>query len=123
MPQQLSGGEQQRVAIARALANRPALIFADEPTGALDSMHGREVMALFRELADNDGVAICIVTHDPRAVDLLDRIIEMADGEIGNEYLRRTRSALGEQIDAANLLGPLFNPDSWHVRSRQSQVL
>jgi putative ABC transport system ATP-binding protein len=123
MPQQLSGGEQQRVAIARALANRPALLFADEPTGALDSERGREVMALFRELADTDGVAICVVTHDPRAVNLFDRIIEMADGEIGNEYLRRAGAPIGEQVGVGSLLGPLFDPDSWHIRSGRPQAL
>ncbi len=88
MPHQLSGGEQQRVAIARALANKPSLIFADEPTGALDSVRGRQVMALFRELADTENVAVCIVTHDPRSVDLFDRIIAMSDGTIGREYRR-----------------------------------
>ncbi len=86
MPHQLSGGEQQRVAIARALANKPSIIFADEPTGALDSVRGRQVMALFRELADSEHVAVCVVTHDPRSVDLFDRIIEMNDGTIGREY-------------------------------------
>jgi putative ABC transport system ATP-binding protein len=88
MPHQLSGGEQQRVAIARALANKPSLIFADEPTGALDSVRGRQVMALFRELADTENVAVCVVTHDPRSVDLFDRIVAMNDGAIGQEYRR-----------------------------------
>jgi putative ABC transport system ATP-binding protein len=85
-PEELSGGEQQRVAIARALANKPSLIFADEPTGALDSVRGRQVMALFRELADTENVAVCVVTHDPRSVDLFDRIVAMNDGAIGEEY-------------------------------------
>jgi putative ABC transport system ATP-binding protein len=81
-PQHLSGGEQQRIAIARALANRPTLILADEPTGALDSVHGRQVMALFRELADTEGVSVCAVTHDPRSIDLFDRVVEMNDGAV-----------------------------------------
>jgi putative ABC transport system ATP-binding protein len=82
LPHHLSGGEQQRIAIARALANGPRMIFADEPTGALDSLHGRQVMALFRELADTEGVSVCVVTHDPRSMDLFDRIIEMNDGAV-----------------------------------------
>jgi len=82
LPHHLSGGEQQRIAIARALANGPRMIFADEPTGALDSLHGRQVMALFRELADREKVSVCVVTHDPRSMDLFDRIIEMNDGVI-----------------------------------------
>ena len=116
MPQQLSGGEQQRVAIARALANKPSLIFADEPTGALDSVRGRQVMALFRELADTEGVAICVVTHDPRSLDVFDRIIEMNDGVIGKEYLRREKEIPSHEIDLHNLFGPLFKIDKWHAR-------
>ena len=81
-PQQLSGGEQQRVAIARALANRPSLLFADEPTGALDSVHGRQVLSLFREVADQEGVAVCVVTHDTRATEFFDDTVFMNDGAI-----------------------------------------
>jgi putative ABC transport system ATP-binding protein len=85
-PHQLSGGEQQRVAIARALANRPSFLFADEPTAALDSGRGRDVMTLFRRLATEHGLAICVVTHDARMMDLFDRIIEMNDGRVTSEY-------------------------------------
>lgn len=81
-PKKLSGGEQQRVAIARALANRPELILADEPTANLDSLRGRQVMTIFRELADREGVSICVVTHDTRSVDLFDRRIEISDGHV-----------------------------------------
>jgi putative ABC transport system ATP-binding protein len=88
-PAELSGGQQQRVAIARALANKPAIIFADEPTAALDSERGRRVMELFGHLARRDGVAVVIVTHDQRAADLADRVIEMADGRITKEYVNR----------------------------------
>jgi len=81
-PTQLSGGEQQRVAIARALANEPALILADEPTASLDSVRGRQVMKMFKDLANRQQVSICVVTHDTRSIDLFDRIVEMNDGRI-----------------------------------------
>jgi putative ABC transport system ATP-binding protein len=81
-PNQLSGGEQQRVAIARALANTPRLLLADEPTASLDSERGRQVMGMFRELADREGVAVCVVTHDPRTHEHFDRIVEIQDGRV-----------------------------------------
>jgi len=81
-PPELSGGEQQRVAIARALANRPSLILADEPTAALDSKRGRQVMELFRKVAHEQGAAVIVVTHDHRALDVFDVIYEMEDGVI-----------------------------------------
>jgi len=82
LPSKLSGGEQQRVAIARALANDPALVLADEPTAALDSVRGRQVIGLFRRIADERGAAIAVVTHDSRSLDLFDRAIEFEDGRI-----------------------------------------
>lgn len=80
LPAQLSGGERQRVAIARALANAPRLILADEPTGALDSRTGAEVMAILRRLVDTDGASVVCVTHDPRVVDVADRVLWLEDG-------------------------------------------
>ncbi len=80
LPAQLSGGEQQRVAVARALANRPGLVLADEPTAALDSVRGRQVMELFRKVAHEQHAAVIVVTHDQRALDVFDRSIEMEDG-------------------------------------------
>lgn len=80
MPTQLSGGEQQRVTIARALANQPSLILADEPTAALDSVRGRQVMELFREVAHKHGTGVIVVTHDHRALDVFDMVYEMEDG-------------------------------------------
>ncbi len=82
LPSKLSGGEQQRVAVARALANGPNLILADEPTAALDSVRGRQVMELFRTVAHEQGSAVLVVTHDHRALDVFDRSIEMEDGRL-----------------------------------------
>jgi putative ABC transport system ATP-binding protein len=81
-PPELSGGEQQRVAIARALANCPGVVLADEPTGALDGRHGRQVMELFAKVAHEQGAGIIVVTHDQRALDVFDVIYEMEDGVI-----------------------------------------
>lgn len=81
-PAMLSGGEQQRVAVARGLANRPSIMLADEPTAALDSHRGRQVMALFRSIAREHGTGVIVVTHDHRALDVFDTIYEMEDGHI-----------------------------------------
>src|SRR3954465_10426196 len=81
-PSQLSGGQQQRVAIARALVTRPEVVFADEPTGALDTRTGRGVLALLREVVDMDGHTVVMVTHDPVAAAHADRVIMLADGRI-----------------------------------------
>jgi putative ABC transport system ATP-binding protein len=80
LPEALSGGQQQRVAVARALANHPSLILADEPTAALDSHRGRQVMELFRKVAHERGSAVVVVTHDHRALEVFDRTFEMEDG-------------------------------------------
>jgi putative ABC transport system ATP-binding protein len=82
LPSKLSGGEQQRVAVARALANRPNLILADEPTAALDSVRGRQVMELFRQVAHEQDAGVIVVTHDHRALDVFDRTLEMEDGRL-----------------------------------------
>ncbi|MEW6535619.1 MAG: ABC transporter ATP-binding protein [Candidatus Auribacterota bacterium] len=82
LPSKLSGGEQQRVAVARALANSPSLILADEPTAALDSVRGRQVMELFQKVAHEQNAGVIVVTHDHRALDVFDRTIEMEDGKL-----------------------------------------
>ena len=81
-PNMLSDGQQQRVAVARALANQPSLILADEPTAALDSIRGRQVMELFRKVAHERQAGVIVVTHDHRALDVFDRALEMEDGLI-----------------------------------------
>lgn len=82
LPDSLSGGQQQRVAVARALANHPSLILADEPTAALDGARGRQVMELFRKVAHERGAGVIVVTHDQRALDVFDRVVEMEDGRV-----------------------------------------
>jgi ABC-type lipoprotein export system ATPase subunit len=80
-PNELSGG-QQRVGIARALANRPPLILADEPTGELDSTTGRQILALFRRVVEQEGVTVLVATHDPTADEYVDRVYHLQDGQI-----------------------------------------
>ncbi len=82
MPAQLSGGEQQRVAIARAIAHRPEIIFADEPTGALDTAAGLAVTQLFKDLTEKEGITIVMTTHDPGLMELGDVVYEIEDGMI-----------------------------------------
>ncbi len=83
-PSQLSGGQQQRVAIARALVNHPSILFADEPTGNLDSRTSEEVLSMFRQLNEKDGITIIIVTHDPQVAGHAKRLIHIHDGVIVN---------------------------------------
>jgi putative ABC transport system ATP-binding protein len=84
-PNQLSGGQQQRVAVARALAGRPRIVFADEPTGNLDSQSGAEVLDLLRRSARDHGQTIVMVTHDPVAASYTDRVVFLADGRVVDE--------------------------------------
>ena len=85
LPRDLSGGQKQRVAIARALAGNPPIIFADEPTGNLDSKSGHQVIELLRDLAKQGGRSVVMVTHDPRLADTVDRVLYLEDGQLMNK--------------------------------------
>ncbi len=100
LPSQLSGGQQQRVAIARALITRPRMLFADEPTGALDSASSRDVLALLRDLVDREGQSTVMVTHDPVAAGYADRVLFLADGRIVDDLSRPTAQQVAERMTA-----------------------
>ncbi|MBM6615804.1 ABC transporter ATP-binding protein [Desemzia sp. RIT804] len=85
MPKQLSGGQQQRAAIARAIINDPDFILADEPTGALDTHTSRDIMNIFKQLNEEEGVTIILVTHDPKTVEYCNRVVRMQDGVLTEE--------------------------------------
>ena len=99
-PAQLSGGQQQRVAIARALVGEPEIVFADEPTGALDLRAGREVLALLRDTVDAGGRTLVMVTHDPSAAAWADRVVFMADGRLAGELCSPTAEDVAERLTA-----------------------
>jgi putative ABC transport system ATP-binding protein len=85
LPADLSGGQKQRIAIARSLAGKPRLILADEPTAALDSQRGRAIIELLRSLAKEEGCTVVMVTHDPRIIDIADRVLYVEDGIVSAE--------------------------------------
>jgi putative ABC transport system ATP-binding protein len=97
-PSELSGGQQQRVAIARALVTRPEVVFADEPTGALDTRTGRGVLTLLREVVDEDGRTVVMVTHDPQAAAHADRVILLADGQLAGTLDAPSADEVAEQL-------------------------
>jgi len=99
-PSELSGGQQQRVACARALASRPTIVFADEPTGNLDSRSGAEVLGFLRRSVDEFGQTIVMVTHDPGAAGYADRVLFLADGRIVDEMLEPTAARVLERMTA-----------------------
>ncbi len=100
-PSQLSGGEQQRVAIARALISRPTILFADEPTGNLDSRTGGEILEVLRDSADTYGQTIVMVTHEARAASIADRILFIDDGQIVKEL---TGASASDVLDVISTL-------------------
>ena len=104
-PSQLSGGQQQRVACARALITRPRVIFADEPTGNLDSRSGAEVLSLLRTSVRELGQTVVMVTHDPRAASYADRVVFIADGQIVDELTAPTPELVLERVGRAEKLG------------------
>jgi putative ABC transport system ATP-binding protein len=97
-PGELSGGQQQRVAIARALVCRPAVVFADEPTGALDTGTAREVLGLLRESVQAVGQTVVMVTHDPLAASYADRVVFLADGQVVGQLQHPTVDAVAERM-------------------------
>ena len=116
-PNELSGGQQQRVAVARALVARPQIIFADEPTGNLDSKVGAEILRFMRNAVDEFGQTIVMVSHDPVAASYADRIVFLVDGKIADEMVKPTAAAIldhlklldaayGEPIDTDGPLQP-----------------
>ncbi|MFF5563621.1 ABC transporter ATP-binding protein [Streptomyces sp. NPDC012623] len=98
LPGQLSGGQQQRVAIARALVTRPAVVFADEPTGALDTRTAAAVLGLLRESVTSIGQTLVMVTHDPVAASYADRVVFLADGQFVGELYRPTAEAVAARM-------------------------
>jgi putative ABC transport system ATP-binding protein len=100
-PSELSGGQQQRVAIARALITRPTVLFADEPTGNLDSASGAEILALLREAVELDGQTTLMVTHDPRAAAAADRVVFIADGRVVADLSEPTEEDVLAQVKEA----------------------
>ena len=92
-PDELSGGQKQRVAIARAVANDPAIILADEPTGALDSVTGHLIMDIFHKLHEEQGKTIVLITHSSELAEETDRIVQLSDGNVVDE-----RAGSGERI-------------------------
>jgi putative ABC transport system ATP-binding protein len=97
-PSELSGGQQQRVAVARALAGRPDLVFADEPTGNLDSRTGAEILAFMRSAVQELGQTIVMVTHDPVAASYADRVVFLADGQIVDELQHPTAESVLDRM-------------------------
>jgi len=97
-PNQLSGGQQQRVAVARAMASRPSIVFADEPTGNLDSRSGAEVLSLLRRSVDEFDETVVMVTHDPVAAAFTDRVVFLADGKVVDELRQPDREIVLERM-------------------------
>ena len=98
-PSELSGGQQQRVAIARALVSQPTVLFADEPTGNLDSATGSEILTLMRDSVDSYGQTTVMVTHEPRAAAIADRILFLADGQIVSDVAGATQAEILETLN------------------------
>jgi putative ABC transport system ATP-binding protein len=104
-PSQLSGGQQQRVACARALAGRPDIVFADEPTGNLDSVSGAEVLGFLRGSVKEFGQTVVMVTHDPNAAGYADRVLFLADGQIVDEMTEPTADRVLDRMKGFDAIG------------------
>ncbi len=119
-PEQLSGGEQQRVAIATAMANSPRVLFADEPTGELDTKTSNEVLEVLRTVNREAGVTIVVVTHDPLVADHVNRVVAIRDGRTSSEVLRRTEvsddgehTVISEEFAVLDRVGRLQLPNEY----------
>ena len=110
LPNRLSGGQKQRVAIARAIVTAPVMILADEPTGALDSRTGAEILALFRQLNQEQGLTIVVVTHDAEIGRRMDRVIGLRDGRLVENILHDYYDAFGDAGSAPPLYDPVAAP-------------
>ena len=95
-PAQMSGGEQQRVAIARAIAKNPKILLCDEPTGALDTETGKQVLKVLRECSDVFGMSVMIITHNPMIAQMADRVIEIKNGKVETDYVNDTVMAVDD---------------------------
>ncbi len=104
-PAELSGGQQQRVAVARALVTKPDVLFADEPTGMLDSAASREVLSLLRTMVDGNGQTVIMVTHDPVAAACADRVVFLADGRLAGELAGPTPQSVAARMTDLELAG------------------
>jgi len=117
-PEKLSGGEKQRVAIARALVNEPALILADEPTANLDSRHGHETMRLLREIANERGRSVVIVSHDERIKGIADRVLWLEDGRFKDVVAMATDPVCGMAIEREKAVTAERDGTTFHFCSR-----
>ncbi|MHA1317580.1 MAG: ATP-binding cassette domain-containing protein, partial [Candidatus Heimdallarchaeaceae archaeon] len=97
LPEQLSGGEQQRVAIARALAHEPDIIYCDEPSGNLDTVTGREIISLFKQLSKEKNITVVMVTHDHEAAKQTDRLYILRNGKLAEEQISILNKRRGER--------------------------
>ncbi|MEU0945945.1 ABC transporter ATP-binding protein [Streptomyces canus] len=109
-PTELSGGQQQRVALARALVTRPEVLFGDEPTGAVDSQTGREVLTLLRAMVDREGQTVIMVTHDPVAASYADRVVFLVDGRLNGELLGADANDIATHMAMLETTPPARSP-------------
>jgi putative ABC transport system ATP-binding protein len=120
-PRSLSGGQRQRVAIARALANYPRLVLADEPTAALDPDSTRNVVRLFKELTEEEGTAILMVTHDHRIIELADRLVHMVDGRIVSDIMLNDALRICEFLKSVEGFKNLTPTELTHVAEHMTK--